>query len=138
MPPTRTPKEAPTPRRQRRAGDGGGGIHKERKNRSDAGKAHDNPETRLQVACVAWCDAAGILVDGSPGGAAFMRPAAAGLAVPTCSSSRRAPMARTASPWCSRSAATACWTRRWRGLHAHSSRAGAQRWCARARRILVR
>ena len=55
--------------------DGDGGIHKEKKKRSDAGKAHDNPETRLQVACVAWCDAADILVDGSPGGAAFMKSA---------------------------------------------------------------
>ena len=55
--------------------DGDGGIHKEKNKRSDAGKAHDNPETRLQVACVAWCDAADILVDGSPGGAAFMKGA---------------------------------------------------------------
>ena len=55
--------------------DGDGGIHKEKNKRSDAGKAHDNPETRLQVACVAWCDAADILVDGSPGGAAFMKSA---------------------------------------------------------------
>ena len=55
--------------------DGDGGIHKEKKKRSDAGKEHDNPEMRLQVACVAWCDAADILVDGSPGGAAFMKGA---------------------------------------------------------------
>ena len=40
-------------------------------------------------------------------------------------------MARTASPWSSRSAATACSHRRSHGLHARGSRAGARRWCAR-------
>ena len=40
-------------------------------------------------------------------------------------------MARTASPWSSRSAATACSHRRLHGLHARGSRAGARRWCAR-------
>ena len=42
-----------------------------RKVRSDKGGKHQSPESRLQVACVAWCDAKCILVDGSPGGAAY-------------------------------------------------------------------
>ena len=42
-----------------------------RKERSDKGGNHKRPESGLQVACVAWCDANGILVDGSPGGSAF-------------------------------------------------------------------
>ena len=46
-----------------------------RKTRSDAGRKHDKPEARLQVACVAWCGAADIFIDGSPGGAAFMKGA---------------------------------------------------------------
>ena len=52
-----------------------GGIHKDkqRKTQSDAGRKHDKPEARLQVACVAWCDAADIFIDGWPGGAAFMK-----------------------------------------------------------------
>ena len=42
-----------------------------RKPRSDKGGKHDNPEARLQTSCVAWAKTQGILVDGSPGGAAF-------------------------------------------------------------------
>ncbi len=42
-----------------------------RKPRSDIGKKHAKPETKLQVACVAWAEVHDILVDGSPGGAAF-------------------------------------------------------------------
>ena len=42
-----------------------------RKVRSDKGGSHRRKESTLQVACVAWCDANGILVDGSPGGAAY-------------------------------------------------------------------
>jgi hypothetical protein len=53
---------------------GDGGIQK-RKERSDKGKTHDNPETRLQVSCVNWCDEHDVFVDGSPGGAAFKKGA---------------------------------------------------------------
>lgn len=58
---------------ERRRKQGDGGIQKPP--RSDKGKKHDNPETRLQVSCVNWCDAHDVFVDGSPGGAAFRKGA---------------------------------------------------------------
>ena len=42
-----------------------------RRQRSDKGGSHRSTETKLQIACVAWCDANNILVDGSPGGHSF-------------------------------------------------------------------
>ena len=54
----------------------GGSIHKEqRKERKDKGQKHASPESKLQVACVAWSDAQDLFVDGSPGGAAFCKGA---------------------------------------------------------------
>ena len=44
---------------------------KSRRVRSDKGQRHARREATLQVSCVAWADANNILVDGSPGGAAF-------------------------------------------------------------------
>ena len=35
------------------------------------GKKHKQPESKLQAACAAWAESVDILVDGSPGGAAF-------------------------------------------------------------------
>lgn len=46
-----------------------------KKPRKDKGCKHQQPESKLQVACVAWADAQDLLVDGSPGGAAFMKGA---------------------------------------------------------------
>ena len=44
---------------------------KPRKKRSDVGQKHKRPEAELQVKCVKWAEEQGLLVDGSPGGAAF-------------------------------------------------------------------
>ena len=46
-----------------------------RKQRKDKGVRHAQPESKLQVACVAWADTQDLLVDGSPGGAAFCKGA---------------------------------------------------------------
>ena len=51
------------------------GIGIQKKKRSDLGQRHGNPEAQMQMRCVAWCDEHGYLVDGSPGGAAFMKGA---------------------------------------------------------------
>ena len=45
------------------------------KRRSDAGARHAQPESKLQVACVAWADTQDLLVDGSPGGEAYRKGA---------------------------------------------------------------
>ena len=44
-----------------------------RAQRSDKGKKHKQPESKLQVACVAWAHAQELLIDGSPGGEAFRK-----------------------------------------------------------------
>ena len=49
-----------------------GGVRKERK---DKGQKHASPEEKVQVACVAWGEEQGLLIDGSPGGAAFRKGA---------------------------------------------------------------
>lgn len=41
--------------------------------RKDKGTRHQQPESKLQVACVAWADTQDLLVDGSPGGAAYKK-----------------------------------------------------------------
>jgi len=46
-----------------------------RKRRSDEGGTHEQPESKLQVACVAWAETEDLVVDGSPGGAAFKKGA---------------------------------------------------------------
>ena len=40
--------------------------------RTDLGKRHKQPESELQVACVAWADAEKLLVVGQAGGAAYL------------------------------------------------------------------
>ena len=59
---------APPSRRQEKQGS----IRKKRK---DAGGKHEQPESKLQVAIVSWGDANDVLIDGSPGGAAFRQGA---------------------------------------------------------------
>ena len=46
-------------------------LVKVRKTRSDKGKKHRKPETKLQTSCVQWLVDNGYFVVGSPGGAAF-------------------------------------------------------------------
>ena len=52
------------------------------KRRSDAGARHAQPESKLQVACVAWADTQDLLVDGSPGGEAYRKGARPGSLSP--------------------------------------------------------
>lgn len=42
-----------------------------KKPRSDKGRRHEQPESRLQVKCVSWAASRNFMVDGSPGGAVY-------------------------------------------------------------------